>query len=87
MVQYAKDAGFVDITHKKFTVPHGAWPKDKRMKQMGSFIGLYMDLSLDGFAIYPIGQILGWTLEEVMVLVANMRAAIKNPKNMTVSDM
>jgi hypothetical protein len=46
-----------------------------------------MNLSLDGFAIYPIGQILGWTLEEVQVLVANMQGAVNNSKNCTVSDM
>jgi len=46
-----------------------------------------MNLSLDGFVIYPIGQILGWTLEEVQVLVAQMRGAINNPKNCTASDM
>jgi hypothetical protein len=48
---------------------------------------MYMNLSLDGFAIYPIGQILGWSLEEVQVLVAQMRRAINTTKNCTVSDM
>ncbi len=46
-----------------------------------------MDLSLDGFAIYPIGQILGWSFDEVQVLVAKMRAAIRDPRNRTNSDM
>jgi hypothetical protein len=83
----AKDAGFVDIVHKVFTIPHSPWPKEKRLKEQGRFVGLYMDLSLDGFALYPIGQILGWSFEEVQVLVAKMRAAIRNPKNLTNSDM
>jgi hypothetical protein len=87
MVSYARDAGFTEITHKKFKVPHGSWPKDKRLKEMGKFVSLYMDLSLDGFAIYPIGQVLGWSFEEVQVFVAKMRAAIFNPKNMANSDM
>ncbi|KAK3353957.1 S-adenosyl-L-methionine-dependent methyltransferase [Lasiosphaeria hispida] len=87
MVKYARDAGFAEITHKKFKMPHSPWPKDKRLKEMGRYTGLYMNLSLDGFALYPIGQILGWTLEEVQTLVENMRAAIRDPKNRTVSDM
>ncbi|RYP55170.1 hypothetical protein DL768_000164 [Monosporascus sp. mg162] len=87
MVKYARDAGFSEITHKKFTVPHCPWPKDKRLKEMGMYVGLYMNLSLDGFAVYPIGQILGWSLQEVQILVAKMRAAIKDPKNRTCSDM
>ncbi|KPM35803.1 hypothetical protein AK830_g10787 [Neonectria ditissima] len=87
MEQSAHDAGFVDIVKKVFTIPHSPWPKDKKLKQQGSYVGLYMDLSLDGFALYPIGQVLGWTLEEVQVLVAKMRSAIRNPKNLTNSDM
>ncbi|RYO96507.1 hypothetical protein DL765_011596 [Monosporascus sp. GIB2] len=87
MVKYARDAGFTEIIHKKFTIPHSPWPKDKRLKEMGLYVGLYMNLSLDGFAVYPIGQILGWSLQEVQVLVAKMRAAIKDPNNRTCSDM
>ena len=87
MTGWARNAGFDGITHRKFVIPHGGWPKDKRMKEMGMYTGLYMDMSLDGFALYPIGQVLGWSLEEVMGLVARMRAAIKSPKTHTVSDV
>ncbi len=89
MLGWATDAGFPadSVQHKKFKLPHGPWPKDKRLKEMGAYTGLYMDLSLDGFALFPIGQILGWTLEEVQVLVANMRQAVHDPRNRTNSDM
>ncbi|KAH8895803.1 S-adenosyl-L-methionine-dependent methyltransferase [Thozetella sp. PMI_491] len=87
MEEWARGAGFEDITHKKYKVPFGTWPKDKKTKELGAYIGLFFDVSLDGFAIYPIGQILGWTLDEVQVLVAEMRSAVRNPKNMTVGDV
>jgi hypothetical protein len=87
MEKCASEAGFTNIVKKVFTIPHSQWPKDKKLKTQGQFVGLYMDMSLDGFALYPIGQILGWSFEEVQVLVAKMRAAIRNPKNMTNSDM
>lgn len=87
MSGWAKAAGFDDITHKKYKLPIGAWPKDKRLKEMGMYTELYMDLSLDGFALFPIGQILGWTLEEVQALVANMRKAVRDPNNRSNSDM
>ncbi|KAH7165336.1 S-adenosyl-L-methionine-dependent methyltransferase [Dactylonectria macrodidyma] len=87
MEKSAHEAGFVDIVKKVFTIPHSPWPKDKKLKQQGEFVGLYMDLSLDGFALYPIGQVLGWTFEEVQVLVAKMRTAIKTRRNLTNSDM
>ncbi|KAL6923984.1 hypothetical protein FSST1_001258 [Fusarium sambucinum] len=61
MQDSAREAGFEDIVHKVHTIPLGDWPKDARRKRQGQFVGLYMDLSLDGFALYPIGQILGWS--------------------------
>ncbi|KAM0496725.1 hypothetical protein ACHAP8_007307 [Fusarium lateritium] len=87
MQDSAREAGFEDIVHKVHTIPLGDWPKDTRRKRQGQFVGLYMDLSLDGFALYPIGQILGWSREEVEVLVAKMRAIIRNPKHLGSCDM
>ncbi|KAI8722697.1 hypothetical protein NCS52_00414100 [Fusarium sp. LHS14.1] len=85
--RWATEAGFTGISHKKFKIPYGDWAKDKKLKELGSFTGFYLDLSLDGFAVYPIGQILGWSFDEVQVLVAQMRAAVRNPKNLTNGDM
>lgn len=82
-----REGGFEEVVHKKFVLPHGPWPKDKRLKEMGLYTRLYMNMSLDGFALFPLGQILGWTLEEVQNLVENMRGAINDPNNRTNSDM
>lgn len=73
--------------YKKIKIPYGTWPKDKKLKELGMYTGHYLEQSLDGFAIYPIGQILGWTLEEVQALVAKKRATLKNPKNLPNGDM
>ena len=87
MTKWAQDAHFENITSRTIKIPHGTWPKDKRLKEMGAFIELYMDLSLDGFALYPVGQVLGWSQDEVDVLVARMRRAIRNPRNLVNADM
>ncbi|KAF4996142.1 hypothetical protein FDECE_12567 [Fusarium decemcellulare] len=87
MEKSACDAGFADITHRVFNIPYGTWPKDKMLKQQGQYAGLYLDLSLDGFALLPIGEVLGWSFEEVEVLVAKMRAVVRNPNNWVNSDM
>ncbi|KAJ3520242.1 hypothetical protein NM208_g13792 [Fusarium decemcellulare] len=87
MDKWASDAGFTQVTHKKFSIPYGGWSKDDHLKALGNYTGYYLDLSLDGFAVYPIGQVLGWTLEEVQVLVAQMRSAVHDPKNLTAGDM
>ncbi|KAM5348611.1 hypothetical protein ACJ41O_008435 [Fusarium nematophilum] len=87
MEENARNTGFVDVSHQIFNIPYGYWPKDKRLKQLGQYVGLYLDLSLDGFALYPIGEVLGWSFEEVNVLVAKMRAAIRNQNNWASSDI
>ncbi|KAJ4172381.1 hypothetical protein NW754_002576 [Fusarium falciforme] len=46
-----------------------------------------MDMSLGGFATYPMSQILGWSLEEITKLVTLMRAAINDQKNFPNGDM
>ena len=87
MGKWPKDAGFTNITHKIHKVPLNPWPKDKRLKEQGLYCGLYMDLSLDGFVNFPVGQILGWTQEELQVLIANFRNAIRSRKNLPVAYM
>ncbi|KAK0704377.1 hypothetical protein B0H67DRAFT_497881, partial [Lasiosphaeris hirsuta] len=56
--------------------------KDQHLKRVGQFNGLYIDLSLDGFAVFPVGQVLGWTLEEVPALVSSMRKKLEDPKSL-----
>ncbi|KAH6989177.1 S-adenosyl-L-methionine-dependent methyltransferase [Ilyonectria sp. MPI-CAGE-AT-0026] len=75
-----REAGFVDIQHHQWKVPIGGWPRDPKLKQIGLYNGMFIDQSLDGFAVFPIGEILGWTFDEVTVLVSKMRLAIKDPK-------
>lgn len=87
MAKWGRDAGFRNIVTKTYKLPHGTWARDRRLKEMGAYVALYMDLSLDGFALYPIGEVLGWSKTEVDVLVARMRGAIKNQRNLTNADM
>ncbi|GKT46808.1 secondary metabolism regulator LAE1 [Colletotrichum spaethianum] len=77
-----RNAGFVDVVHKKWKVPIGGWPKDSKLKKVGLLAGLYVDQSLDGWAVKPIGEILGWTFEEVMTLVATLRKTLGEPKSL-----
>ncbi|KAH7123512.1 hypothetical protein B0J13DRAFT_589304 [Dactylonectria estremocensis] len=76
-----KETGFTSVTHKKFKVPYGTLPKDKQLKNLDQYMAFYLNLSLDGFAVYPIGQILVWSFKEVEVLVAKMRSGVRNPNS------
>jgi len=82
MTKYLEEAGFTDLHHQAWKVPIGGWAQDPKLKRVGQYNGLYIDLSLDGFAVFPVGQILGWTLEEVDALVNNMRRELEDPKSL-----
>ncbi|KAK2752436.1 putative SAM dependent methyltransferase [Colletotrichum kahawae] len=75
-------AGFVDIVHKKWRVPVGPWAKDPYWKEVGEYAGLYVDQGLEGWALRPLSEILGWTYEELLVFIAGMRKELRNKSAM-----
>ncbi|GKU19145.1 unnamed protein product [Fusarium langsethiae] len=78
--EYMQEAGFTDLVSKSWKFPIGGWTQDKKLKQVGLYNGAFIDQSIDGFAVFPIGEILGWPVEEVTALVNEMRKAFKDPK-------
>lgn len=78
--EYMREAGFTDLFSKSWKLPVGGWPQDKKLKQIGLYNGAFIDHSIDAFAIFPIGEILGWSEEEVTILVSQMRKALKEPR-------
>ncbi|KAF5021972.1 hypothetical protein F66182_5981 [Fusarium sp. NRRL 66182] len=75
-----REAGFSDMVVKTWKVPVGGWPRDKKLKQVGLYNGAFIDQSIDAFAIFPVGEILGWSREQVTVLVSEMRKALRDPR-------
>lgn len=71
--QWAVDAGFVNITEKIFRMPIGPWAKDKNLKQIG-YINLMQILEgLEAFSLRLLCDVEGWSLDEVTVLLAQVR--------------
>ncbi|CAI4214419.1 unnamed protein product [Parascedosporium putredinis] len=77
MLEYVKKAGFVDIVEKKIKVPLHGWPKDATLRDMGYLAQAALDQSMEGFVLFMLVQTLGWTHEETMVLIANMRREMR----------
>ncbi|KAJ0161769.1 hypothetical protein CTA2_5635 [Colletotrichum tanaceti] len=74
-------AGFVDIVHEKRKIPvGGGWAEDGTLRDVGCYAGIYVDQGLDGWALRPLGEILGWTYEELLAFTAEMRRALRDPK-------
>ncbi|RKK88828.1 hypothetical protein BFJ71_g12772 [Fusarium oxysporum] len=76
----AKDAGFVSVTPQTHKIPIGRWPKDKKKKELGTFVGLSFSQALDGFVKLPLCEILKWSPEEMQLFAAEMRKILMNPK-------
>ena len=81
MVGWATAAGFAELQHAEYKIPVGPWPRDRRLKEIGGYVGLNMDIGLDGYVMQPFGERLGWSLDECMVFVAKVRAAIRDGRN------
>ncbi|KAL3466089.1 S-adenosyl-L-methionine-dependent methyltransferase [Aspergillus heterothallicus] len=73
-------AGFTDVVEKRFKCPIGTWPSDPALKKLGAFNRLQQEEGLEGYAMYLFTTFLGWTREEVEVLLARMRTALRDPK-------
>lgn len=72
------DVGFVDIVEKNYHVPCGGWSSDPRLKQVGLYNLAFMEESLEGFAVFLLGEIMGWEYVEIQLFVSRMRKAIKD---------
>lgn len=54
-----EEAGFVDVMEKKYKMPVGPWPKDKRWKEIGMWNLTYLTTGLEGMALYILKNVLG----------------------------
>jgi len=78
LLKWMKEAGFTAIKEHPFKLPLGSWPKDPKMKEIGNFNLVMTDRSLEGFALYLFTQVLGWSVEETHVYIAQARKELRN---------
>ncbi|KAK0617644.1 S-adenosyl-L-methionine-dependent methyltransferase [Immersiella caudata] len=75
-----EEAGFVGIQEKRIKQPIGSWPKDKRLKDIGTYGQLVMERDAEGLMMLMAG-LSGWTKEDVTVYVAKLRKEIRSGKH------
>ncbi|OHW92242.1 methyltransferase domain-containing protein [Colletotrichum incanum] len=75
------NAGYVDVVERKWPIPIGAWPAKPDMKRLGICTLDFLEQSIEGFGLFLLKEILGFTYEEVQVTLAELRSALRNPKN------
>ncbi|KAL5336256.1 S-adenosyl-L-methionine-dependent methyltransferase [Aspergillus crustosus] len=74
-----QEAGFTNVTERRFKLPIGPWSRDKRLKKLGMWNLIHCERSIEGWAMALLTRVMGWTYTEVQVLLAQMRAGLRDP--------
>ncbi|KAL4938064.1 hypothetical protein BDV06DRAFT_215403 [Aspergillus oleicola] len=78
LVRVVTEAGFGNVHHRVFQLPLGTWPREKRMKDIGALNMYQMLDGLEAFSAATFTNILGWSIEEVQILLAQVRKDAKD---------
>ncbi|KAK2029168.1 methyltransferase [Colletotrichum zoysiae] len=76
-------AGYVDVVERKWKIPVGGWSADPKLKHLGQCTLEFIDQSLEGFGLFLLKEVMGFTYEEVIVMASKVRAAMRDRKNQT----
>jgi len=71
-------AGFVNIKLHKFKWPINSWPRDRDAKLLGSLVYENICGNAEGLSLMLFTNILGWSVEEVQVLLSYVRKEFVN---------
>ncbi|KAK4150241.1 S-adenosyl-L-methionine-dependent methyltransferase [Chaetomidium leptoderma] len=77
MEGWLRDAGFVNVKVETFKLPVGSWPKDLRLKEIGTLLGINFTEGVEAFTAALFADVLGWSKEEITVLNAGVRNTVK----------
>lgn len=75
-----EEAGFVDVHEHVLKLPIGPWAKDKRQKKVGSFELVNMTEGIEGLTMRLYSKALGMSIEEIQVLLVDVRKEATNSK-------
>ncbi|KAH7176370.1 S-adenosyl-L-methionine-dependent methyltransferase [Dactylonectria macrodidyma] len=72
-------AGFVDVHQEIRKLPIGMWPKDPKLKEIGKYQSVQELQVIDSYTPGIFGHGLGWSMEEVQVIMAKVKKDLKDP--------
>ncbi|KAH6634596.1 S-adenosyl-L-methionine-dependent methyltransferase [Chaetomium sp. MPI-SDFR-AT-0129] len=76
---WARAAGFKDVTHRRYRMPIGTWARDRTLKEAGAWNMLQVLNGLEGLSMRLYTAVLGWTEEEVWVLLERVKRDLADP--------
>ncbi|GAB1197605.1 hypothetical protein APSETT444_006903 [Aspergillus pseudonomiae] len=76
--QHMIDAGFENVTERRFKLPVGPWSKDEHYRQLGRWNLLHCEQGIEGWSMALLTRVMGWSYEEVQVFLAKMRKGLRD---------
>ncbi|PVH87726.1 S-adenosyl-L-methionine-dependent methyltransferase [Cadophora sp. DSE1049] len=76
--QIFKKSGFINVKLEVKPVPCGRWPKDQKLKAVGTWQKYCFEEGLAAYSLAIFTRLLGWSLEEVQVFLAEVRSELGN---------
>ncbi|RAO64542.1 uncharacterized protein BHQ10_000554 [Talaromyces amestolkiae] len=73
-----KKAGFEDVTMHIVKVPMNPWPKDPKQKAIGRYMQYEQEQAAPGYTNALLSRILGWSKEEIDVLLAHVISELRD---------
>lgn len=67
------EAGFTNVQEDIYKVPYSPWPKDPKMKELGRYQQVLMLEALDAYSFALFTRILGWSTDQIRLLLAGVR--------------
>jgi len=77
---YLAEVGFTNIVEHEYIWPSNSWPKDKHHKMIGFWCTQNLSDGMEAISLMPFTKILGWSVEEVQVLLAHARKELYDRK-------
>lgn len=75
-----RSAGFTDVVAFPIKWPINTWPKDEKHKELGRWAMENFTWGCESMSLAIFTRVLGWSIDEVRVLMAQVRKDLKNRK-------
>ncbi|EEH50193.2 uncharacterized protein PADG_06272 [Paracoccidioides brasiliensis Pb18] len=84
---WVRNAGFTDVVTKKLRVPIGKWPRDPKLKTIGTWNLIQIIEGMEGFSMALFSRVLGWSPDAIQAFVSDVVEDLRNPKMHALFDL
>lgn len=84
IAEILSDAGFEDVTYKRIRVPMGTWAKDRKMKEIGTWVREVSVMGFEAYGLFAFTKVLGWDVEKAKKVIQGAMDEAKGNKIHTI---